>query len=105
MCYPVPEILGAHNLVASKKQGRELIRRCVEGIGLIPEGPKKVTIEYKTPEIPSPALSQQMVAGAISARRQPGSGLFVIEHRRKEVGIGSILKRIHRFSEPDLVPG
>jgi hypothetical protein len=45
------------------KERRELIRRCIEGIDLITEDPK-VTIKYKTPEIPSPALSQQLVAGA-----------------------------------------
>ena len=45
------------------KERREFVGRCVDGIELIPEEPK-VTIKYKTPEIPSPELSQPMVAGA-----------------------------------------
>ena len=45
------------------KESRELARRCVEGIELAPEGPN-VTIKYKTPERPSPALSQRVVARA-----------------------------------------
>ena len=45
------------------RERRELIRLCIDGIDLIPEE-QKITIKYKTPELPAPALSQQVVAGA-----------------------------------------